>query len=61
VEIGLPTGFHALDYILNGFHPTDLIVIAARPGFGKTSLALQFAVAAARHPPQRWPRPPLPR
>jgi replicative DNA helicase len=51
-EIGLPTGFHALDHILNGFHPTDLIVIAARPGFGKTSLALQFAMAAAKHPPR---------
>jgi replicative DNA helicase len=51
-EIGLPTGFYALDHILNGFHPTDLIVIAARPGFGKTSLALQFAVAAAKHPPR---------
>jgi replicative DNA helicase len=50
-EIGLPTGFYALDHLLNGFHPTDLIVIAARPGFGKTSLALQFAVAAAKHPP----------
>jgi replicative DNA helicase len=49
-EIGLPTGFHALDYILHGFHPTDLIVVAARPGMGKTSLALQFAVAAARQP-----------
>lgn len=49
-EIGLPTGFHALDYILHGFHATDLIIIAARPGVGKTSLALQFAVAAARQP-----------
>jgi replicative DNA helicase len=51
-DIGLPTGFYALDYILNGFHPTDLIVLAARPGTGKTSLALQFAVAAAKHPPR---------
>jgi replicative DNA helicase len=51
-DLGLPTGFHALDHLLNGFHPTDLIVLAARPGFGKTSLALQFAVAAAKHPPR---------
>jgi replicative DNA helicase len=51
-EIGLPTGFHALDHLLNGFHRTDLFVLAARPGMGKTSLALQFAVAAAKHPPR---------
>jgi replicative DNA helicase len=51
-EIGLPTGFHALDYLLNGFQPTDLIILAARPGMGKTSLGLQFAVAAAKHPPR---------
>lgn len=52
-DVGLPTGFHALDYILHGFHPTDLIVLAARPGVGKTSLALQFAMAAARQPHAR--------
>jgi replicative DNA helicase len=51
-EIGLPTGFHALDYLLNGFQPTDLIILAARPGMGKTSLGLQFAMAAAKHPPR---------
>jgi replicative DNA helicase len=51
-DVGLPTGFHALDHLLNGFQPTDLVVIAARPGAGKTSLALQFAVAAAKHPPR---------
>jgi replicative DNA helicase len=49
-DLGLPTGFHALDQILNGFQPTDLIILAARPGMGKTSLALQFALAAARQP-----------
>jgi replicative DNA helicase len=45
---GVPTGFHALDAELNGFQPSDLIVVAARPGMGKTSLGLHFAVAAAR-------------
>jgi replicative DNA helicase len=50
--IGLPTGFHALDHELNGFQPSDLIILAARPAMGKTALALQFAVAAAQHPPR---------
>jgi replicative DNA helicase len=50
--VGIPTGFHALDHYLYGFQPTDLIIVAARPGLGKTSLGLQFAVTAARHPPR---------
>jgi replicative DNA helicase len=50
--VGIPTGFHELDYYLYGFQPTDLIIVAARPGMGKTSLGLQFAVTAARHPPR---------
>jgi replicative DNA helicase len=49
--VGIPSGFHELDHYLQGFQPADLIIVAARPGMGKTSLALQFAVAAARHPP----------
>jgi replicative DNA helicase len=49
---GIPTGFHALDRLLIGFQPSDLIILAARPGQGKTALALQFAQAAARHPPR---------
>jgi replicative DNA helicase len=43
--------FHELDHYLYGFQPTDLVIVAARPGMGKTSLGLQFAVTAARHPP----------
>ena len=39
---GLPTGFHDLDMLTTGFHPGDLIVIAARTGMGKTSLALSI-------------------
>jgi replicative DNA helicase len=50
--VGIPTGFHELDHYLYGFQPTDLIIVAARPGMGKTSLGLQFAVTAARHPPR---------
>jgi replicative DNA helicase len=44
---GLPTGFRDLDRMTFGFHPGDMIVLAARPSMGKTSLALNFAEAAA--------------
>jgi replicative DNA helicase len=40
---GLGTGFVELDKRTNGFHPSDLIIIAARPGAGKTSLAMNIA------------------
>jgi replicative DNA helicase len=49
-SMGIPTGFHALDAELNGFQPSDLVIVAARPGMGKTALGLRFAVAAARRP-----------
>ena len=39
----IPTGFTSLDKILGGLYQTDLIVIAARPSQGKTSLALNIA------------------
>ena len=42
IEIGIKTGLRRLDYILNGFMPGEFIIIAARPGVGKTSLALNF-------------------
>ena len=41
---GLPTGFPALDNLLLGMQPGQLIVLAARPAMGKTSLALNVAV-----------------
>ena len=44
---GVPTGFAALDVKLSGFQPSDLIIIAARPSMGKTSLALNIAQNAA--------------
>jgi len=40
---GYSTGFVALDKLLAGLQPTDLIVLAARPGMGKTALALNIA------------------
>jgi replicative DNA helicase len=40
---GLPTGFHKLDEATAGWKPGEMIVLAARPGQGKTALALTFA------------------
>ncbi len=40
---GLPTGFEDLDKVTNGLQNSDLILIAARPGAGKTSLAMNIA------------------
>jgi len=44
---GVPTGFHALDSKLAGLQKSDLIILAARPSMGKTSLALDIARMAA--------------
>ncbi len=40
---GLPTGFEGIDRLTGGFQRANLIVLAARPGVGKTSLALNIA------------------
>jgi len=45
---GLPTGFERLDKMTAGMHPGDLIIIAGRPGMGKTAFALNVAMNAAR-------------
>ena len=45
---GVTTPFHKLTQWTGGFHPGDLIVVAARPGMGKTSFLLQLAFKAAR-------------
>ncbi len=44
---GVPSGFTALDNILSGFQESDLIILAARPSMGKTTLALDIARNAA--------------
>jgi replicative DNA helicase len=44
---GVPTGFIELDELTAGLQPSDLVVIAARPSMGKTSLALGIAQHAA--------------
>jgi replicative DNA helicase len=46
---GVPTGFQAMDQMLAGLQPSDLIIVAARPSMGKTSLALNMALHAALH------------
>lgn len=44
---GVPTGFYKLDNITSGLHPNELIILAARPGMGKTAVALNLAVNMA--------------
>jgi replicative DNA helicase len=46
---GIPTGFHELDQLLGGLQRSDLVVLAARPSVGKTSLAMDIARHAAVH------------
>ena len=45
--VGTPSGFGALDTILTGLNKSDLILVAARPGMGKTSFALNIATNVA--------------
>jgi replicative DNA helicase len=44
---GIPSGFPDFDRMTNGFHAGQMVIIAARPGVGKSTLAVDFARAAA--------------
>lgn len=46
---GVPTGFSDIDTMLSGFQNSNLIILAARPGTGKTALALNVTQNAAVH------------
>ena len=46
--LGSTTGFPSLDKATMGFQPGQVIIVAARPGMGKTALAAQFALAVAK-------------
>ena len=47
---GVPTGFEKMDEMTRGFQPGDLIIVAARPSMGKTSLVLNIAQYVAMQP-----------
>ncbi len=51
--LGIPTGLAGLDTLLGGFQPSDLVILAARPSVGKTSMALNVALHAAVHEQKR--------
>ncbi|ORV88676.1 replicative DNA helicase [Mycolicibacterium iranicum] len=42
ISKGVPTGFTDLDDLTNGLHPGQMVVVAARPGMGKSTLGLDF-------------------
>ena len=46
--VGVPSGFLDLDRLFHGFKDGDLVILAARPGVGKTSFALNMALEAAK-------------
>jgi replicative DNA helicase len=52
---GVSSGFKDLDQLMWGFQRQEMIILAARPSMGKTSLALNFAEAAAL--PKKGPGP----
>ncbi|MEK9727847.1 MAG: replicative DNA helicase [Candidatus Margulisiibacteriota bacterium] len=45
--LGTSTGYKDFDLLCSGFQPSDLIILAARPAMGKTTLAMNFALNAA--------------
>jgi replicative DNA helicase len=49
ISVGIPSGFAAVDRVTGCFQRGDLVVLAARPGMGKTSLITACAVNVAKH------------
>jgi replicative DNA helicase len=47
--VGVPTGFADLDELTNGLHPGQMVIVAARPAMGKSTLGLDFCRAASIH------------
>ncbi|MEG1188918.1 MAG: replicative DNA helicase, partial [Cetobacterium sp.] len=47
IATGISSGFKSFDDMTSGFHPSDLVILAARPSMGKTALALNLALNAA--------------
>lgn len=50
---GMSSGFENLDKILNGLHDTDLMLVAARPAYGKTSFSMNIAANIVRDQPEK--------
>lgn len=55
---GLPTGFTDFDKMTSGLQPSDLIIVAARPSMGKSSLVLNIAEHVALDGANPWPSSP---
>ena len=51
--MGVPTGFYDLDKLLGGLQPSDFLIIAGRPGTGKTAFMLSAAKHAAQSPQKK--------
>ncbi|WP_020496737.1 replicative DNA helicase [Sciscionella marina] len=49
ISKGVPTGFADLDEVTNGLHPGQMVIVAARPGVGKSTLGLDFARSCSIH------------
>jgi replicative DNA helicase len=47
--VGVPTGLIDLDEVINGFQPGQMVIVAGRPGSGKSTLGLDFCRAASVH------------
>ncbi|APT93466.1 helicase DnaB [Corynebacterium phocae] len=49
IELGVPTGLHDLDKLTNGLHAGQMVIVAARPGVGKSTLAMDFMRSCSLH------------